>query len=233
MGLARPNPPATSPNIVSGMHTVLPSRSLSVDARRLRLPTFLRGVDPLALDGVVERLLDQRDGLRTRRHWLYEERPPRRKRTMKGLLVKLPWIDKILRGEKTWELRGSNTRIRGPIALIQSGTGTVVGVCELTSVEGPLSLVRLRRTTARHRVPVQHFKDGLPYPKTYAWSLRGARRLPRAVPYRHPSGAVIWVILSPGVAKAIRRLTGGWSGRASHGLAQVRARHTSHSAAKR
>jgi hypothetical protein len=53
------------------------------------------------------------------------------------ILVKQPWIDKILSGQKRWELCGSWPRIRGPIALIQSGTGTVVGVCELAGVLKP------------------------------------------------------------------------------------------------
>jgi hypothetical protein len=42
---------------------------------------------------------------------------------MKGLIVKSPWIELILEGKKTWEIRGSNTKIRGPIALIKSGSG--------------------------------------------------------------------------------------------------------------
>ena len=50
---------------------------------------------------------------------------------MKALLIKTPWIDKILDGKKTWEIRGSATKIRGRIALVQSGSGTVVGICEL------------------------------------------------------------------------------------------------------
>ncbi len=28
---------------------------------------------------------------------------------MNGLLIKQPWIDKILCGEKTWEIRGTQT----------------------------------------------------------------------------------------------------------------------------
>jgi ASCH domain len=122
---------------------------------------------------------------------------------MKALLIKQPWIDKILRGKKQWELHGSRTKVRGLIALIQSGTGTVVGTCELMGVKGPLSLAELRRSTARHRVPLKR----LPYPRTYAWVLRGARRLPKSVRYDHPSGAVIWVNLSSRVATAIRRRT--------------------------
>lgn len=33
----------------------------------------------------------------------------------KGLLVDLEWIDKILSGSKTWELRGEATKHRGPL----------------------------------------------------------------------------------------------------------------------
>ena len=38
---------------------------------------------------------------------------------MKALIVKKPWIDYILDGIKTWEIRGSKTNIRGKIELIQ------------------------------------------------------------------------------------------------------------------
>lgn len=34
---------------------------------------------------------------------------------MNGLIIKKQWLDKILAGEKTWELRGSNTKVRGRI----------------------------------------------------------------------------------------------------------------------
>jgi hypothetical protein len=126
----------------------------------------------------------------------------------KGLLIRQPWIDKILAGSKTWEIRGSNTAIRGAIALIESGTGTVVGVCEIEAVEGPLTVTRLRRSRAKHGAPISRFKDGLPYPKTYAWVLKGARTLAKPVPYQHPRGAVIWVKLQPSVQRAIRRMIG-------------------------
>ena len=128
---------------------------------------------------------------------------------MKGLLIKQPWIGKILAGSKTWELRGSSTKIRGTIALIESGSGTVVGVCELEGVDGPLTLSRLRRSKAKHGVPASRFRDGPPYPKTYAWVLKDARALAKAVPYEHPLGAVIWVNLKPAVVQKIRRMAGG------------------------
>jgi|SoiMethySBSTD1v2_1073268.scaffolds.fasta_scaffold2023400_1 hypothetical protein len=134
---------------------------------------------------------------------------------MKALLIRQPWIDKILRSEKRWELRGSRTKVRGLIALIQSGTGAVVGTCELVEVEGPLSMAELRRSTARHRVPADRFNKRPPYPRTYAWVLRAARRLHKPVRYEHAAGAVIWVNLSSRVATAIRRTTNNWHGATS------------------
>ena len=60
-----------------------------------------------------------------------------------GLLIRAPWINRILDRSKTWEIRGSHTYKEGRIGLIESGTGTVVGVAELVGVVGPLSLKEL------------------------------------------------------------------------------------------
>lgn len=122
---------------------------------------------------------------------------------LKGLLVQREWVEKILRGQKSWELRRSRTAARGAIALIQIGTGTVVGTCEIVDVVGPLSLAELRRTTSKHRVPPPITSK--PYTKTYAWVVRRARRLSRPVPYRPRRGQQIWVRLSPKVIATIAR----------------------------
>jgi hypothetical protein len=47
---------------------------------------------------------------------------------MRALLIRHPWIDMILDGKKTWEIRGSRTAIRETIGLIPSASGTVVGI---------------------------------------------------------------------------------------------------------
>lgn len=72
---------------------------------------------------------------------------------MKGLLIKKPWIDLILRGKKTWEIRGSRTFTRGRIALIESQSGTVVGTCDIVDVVGPLTPDQLRRNERWHQIP--------------------------------------------------------------------------------
>jgi len=120
----------------------------------------------------------------------------------RGLLVLKEPLDKILAGTKTWEIRGKATTRRGPIALIESKSGHVVGTCQIVDVVGPLSLTELRRSASRTGFrPSQ-----LPYPTTYAWVVRDAQRLAEPIPYRHPSGAVIWVKLETSVVRRLPRL---------------------------
>ena len=120
---------------------------------------------------------------------------------LKGLIIKSPWIDLILNGEKVWEIRGSNTKIRGTIALLKSGSGYVFGLCDLKDVIGPLSLSKLRCSKPFHAIPPNQLKNGLPYPNTYAWVLDNVKCLSKPVSYPHPRGAVIWVNLSTTVVK--------------------------------
>jgi hypothetical protein len=42
------------------------------------------------------------------------------------------------------------------------------------------------------------------YRQTYAWVLEKPRRLKQPVPYKHPSGAVIWVRLEAAVEKKFK-----------------------------
>ncbi len=50
---------------------------------------------------------------------------------MKGLIIKPKWADLILSGDKTIEIRGSRTKIRGEIGIIKSGSKKVFGTVEL------------------------------------------------------------------------------------------------------
>lgn len=57
---------------------------------------------------------------------------------MLGLIIKSPWIDLILQGRKTWEIRGSHTHTRGLVALIKSRSGSIVGTCRIGFHNGAL-----------------------------------------------------------------------------------------------
>jgi hypothetical protein len=124
---------------------------------------------------------------------------------LKALIINEPGISRILRGEKTWEMRNKGCRHRGPIALIRKGSGHVVGVAELAvslpAIDTPTSYAE---AAAAHRIAPERqakaFADGRRIP----WVMEKARALPKPVPYRHPSGAVIWVNLDPEVVAAIK-----------------------------
>jgi hypothetical protein len=114
---------------------------------------------------------------------------------MKGLLIRQPWIDLILSGEKTWEIRGSKTKIRGTIALIQSQSGLIVGTADLVGCTPKLTPEDMNKAQKLHQIHEPFIDSTMPYDNTYAWILLGAKRLPKPIPYEHPQGAVIWVNL--------------------------------------
>lgn len=113
----------------------------------------------------------------------------------KGLIIKSPYIEKILSGAKTWEMRSSATQVRGPIALIKKGSGQVVGVANLVDVKGPLSLQDRLETIDKHHISPEQLETGETEKWHTAWVLENARPLITPVHYQHPNGAVIWVNL--------------------------------------
>jgi len=112
---------------------------------------------------------------------------------MKGLIIKKPWIDFILDGMKSWEIRGSNTKIRGEIELIQSGSGLVVGKVDLIDCK-ELSLSEYQSSSDKHQI--YDGLDSLPYKRTFAWIIKNPIRYKKPRPYKHPNGAIIWVNLN-------------------------------------
>jgi hypothetical protein len=115
---------------------------------------------------------------------------------MKGLISKSPHIENILAGKKTWEIRSSNTNIRGEIALIKGGSGLVVGKCNIVDVIGPISTYDLKTNLDKHCVPIEKFDQIFGgYKKIYAWVLDNALEFDNKIPYSHPKGAIIWVDL--------------------------------------
>jgi hypothetical protein len=110
---------------------------------------------------------------------------------MKGLIIKQPWIDKILSGDKTWEIRSSNTKHRGTIGLIQSGTGNIIGTAELVATRR-LAKIEMYLHYNHHQIPNY---DEINYTHIWAWEMANAKRYEDPIPYTHPQGAVIWVNL--------------------------------------
>jgi hypothetical protein len=126
---------------------------------------------------------------------------PRQDEIAHALIVDEPWISKILRGEKIWELRTTHCQKRGWVGLIRKGSGQVVGVARITGSKGPLTPADLDARRDAHRVPNGFLHTNPEY--RYAWELGNAQALRDPVHYTHKLGAVIWVRLDPSVTRAI------------------------------
>jgi hypothetical protein len=121
----------------------------------------------------------------------------------RGLVVDEPWIGLILSGAKTWEMRSRSTSLRGRIALIRKRSGLVVGTAELAGCLGPIDAATMARTVDRHGIEPGWQPDALAAGWVIPWLLQDARALASPVPYRHPHGAVGWVVLDRSVTEAI------------------------------
>lgn len=108
---------------------------------------------------------------------------------MDCLIIRKVHLDKILAGTKTWEIRGSRTHKRGRIGLIESGSGTIVGECDLIACTDKLNLNEYLRNQDKHLSN----KDKLPYNTTFGWILTKPKRYNKPKIYCHPKGAIIWV----------------------------------------
>ena len=141
--------------------------------------------DPVRFEGIVENSV--------------QCKPPNKGFHVKGLIIRSPWLDKILEGEKTWEMRSRPTKIRGTIGLIKAGSGHVWGTCEIVDCKGPLSDEEIRDNHDSHRASLEVVGDKW----RYAWVLDHVVPLDRPIPYEHKSGAVIWATLDEEESRAV------------------------------
>lgn len=113
---------------------------------------------------------------------------------MKGLILKPHWADLILSGEKTIEIRGNNTKIRGTIGIIKSKSGSVFGTVDLyDSIFLTKELYEGLREI--HKVGISYEELLKIYPKPYGWCFRNAFKYDKPLKYNHKRGCVIWVNL--------------------------------------
>lgn len=108
-----------------------------------------------------------------------------------GLIIKKQWLDLILSRRKVWEMRSTQTKVRGTIALIEQGTGLIVGQVELVDSPGDLTPSYVLNNHEKHLVDNHKLLNKWRYP----WILDKAIRYDKPIPYNHPQGAVVWVRL--------------------------------------
>tara|TARA_R110002126_G_scaffold44153_6_gene126139 strand:+ start:117 stop:968 length:852 start_codon:yes stop_codon:yes gene_type:complete len=121
----------------------------------------------------------------------------------KALVVREPWIDLILSGQKTWEMRGQRPSYRGWLGLIRKGSGHVACIGRLVDVGQTLSEDEMVAAFGYHRIPEAMIRNGEVAKWTIPWKLADIHVLHQPVPYRHPNGAITLFSLDPNVSAAI------------------------------
>lgn len=112
---------------------------------------------------------------------------------MDGLIVKREWLDLIISGKKTLEIRGSDTSKKGKmIYLLESGSGRIKAECIIKTTY-PISCFEWSKEREKHCVNVSYAELKQRYKKPYAWVLSEVRPIEDIWYYEHPKGAIIWV----------------------------------------
>ena len=107
-----------------------------------------------------------------------------------ALVVKKQWLDKILSGEKDWEIRSSNTSRRGWIHFAESRAGgRLLGRAQLVD---SFELIKKEFTAQKIHHCVPRLSE-VRYKRMFAWVLENAERFEKPFEYEHTPGAVIWV----------------------------------------
>jgi hypothetical protein len=123
----------------------------------------------------------------------------------RGLVIDQPWVGLIADRKKTWEMRTRPTKVRGWIGLIEKGTGTVIGIACLMGSRPSLKRKGHHLYFEKHRVPPMSNRKTYDGKYLTPWVLAKAFRLPKALPYQHPSGAVTWVTFADKVSRSLSR----------------------------
>ena len=111
-----------------------------------------------------------------------------------ALICAPEWACRLTRetNPKTWEIRGTGTRVRGHVGIIASGGGGLVGGAELVD-SFPLTRALYDANTRLHQTASWEQVAG-GYTRPHAWVFaRGYARAPQRVPRKR--GQVIWARL--------------------------------------
>lgn len=112
----------------------------------------------------------------------------------RALIVKQPYADMIISGQKNLEMRSKKTNVRGEVGIIPKGSGHIIGTVEVVGVHDfSHAPQHLKNPVARsdHRIPPEewHLLDKW----CIGWELRNPRKFVEPIKYDHPQGAVTWV----------------------------------------
>lgn len=112
---------------------------------------------------------------------------------MDGLIIKKKWLDLIISGKKTIEIRGSNTKKQGEkIYLLESKTNKVKATCVISATY-PISCSDWSEERKKHCIDISYADLKKRYKNPYAWVLKDIQPIEDTWYCKHPKGAVIWI----------------------------------------
>ncbi len=112
---------------------------------------------------------------------------------MRGLIVKQPFASIIVKGEKKWEIRKTNTNIRGEILIVSDGYA--LGKVKLVDILGPFTVKELLKHYSYHKADEKFLKEYSKGKKLYAWVFEDPEEFKEKIRIKIPKGAKIWVKL--------------------------------------
>ena len=112
---------------------------------------------------------------------------------MDGLIIKKKWLDLIVNGKKTIEIRGSDTKKQGEkIYLLEGGTNKIAATAVISSTY-PISCSDWSEERENHCVDISYAELKKRYKNPYAWVLSEIKPIEDILYYDYPKGAIIWV----------------------------------------
>ena len=110
---------------------------------------------------------------------------------MDGLIIKKPYTDWILSGEKSIELRGTNTNKRGRIAIIESGTKLIVGTVEIIDTMLIETAAQYEKLRSKHCVGAE--RRNIKYKELWGYVLKHPIKFDNPIEYSYKKGQQVWV----------------------------------------
>lgn len=113
------------------------------------------------------------------------------------LLIRPEWLDKIINGKKTIEIRGTKcqSKINTTIGLAYCGPNVDKNNRKLIAT-AYLSGYKQYNTIEEYHIDINKhcsYHETLPYKKTYGWILENIKKLEEPVDFTYKKGAVIWI----------------------------------------
>ena len=110
----------------------------------------------------------------------------------RALLLKKEWLNKILSNGKIWEIRGSNTRIRGKIFL--AFKNHIYGEAIINqSIETNKEELETLENKQKHQINESALYEK--YKKIYRWVLSNVKKYVNPIQFTRKKGQVVWCVI--------------------------------------